>query len=181
MFMQPVSLPFHRPLTRWANWGLHILHHPMAKQNQKREIPAPDLPAHKLLVFLLSESVQQILRRATALEATYLLKLMLADMRIGVKQPLIEEAIAVASNTEVTAVRHAVMLEADLALVVRMAFAGTLADAHLRLYHPLGFMLASPVETPEEAVAEMNNPPIEIPKISTSLVATGRYPVLMVH
>jgi DNA ligase-1 len=100
-----------------------------------------------------SNLVQQLLRRAPPLEATYLLKLMLADMRIGVKQPLIEEAIAAAANTEVAAVRHAVMLEADLALVVRMAFVGTLADAHMRLFHPLGFMLASPVETPDDAVA----------------------------
>ena len=33
--------------------------------------------------------------RYSALEAKYLLKLMLGDMRIGVKQSLVEEAIAV--------------------------------------------------------------------------------------
>jgi DNA ligase-1 len=114
--------------------------------------------------------VQQLLRRATALEATYLLKLMLADMRIGVKQPLIEEAIAAAANTEVAAVRHAVMLEADLALVVRMAFAGTLADAHMRLFHPLGFMLASPVETPDEAVARFTGKKLDPADEATPLV-----------
>ena len=104
-----------------------------------------------------SAAVLELLRRATALEAKYLLKLMLADMRIGVKQSLIEEAIAAAASTGAdnitpAAVRHAVMLEADLARSVRMAFAGTLADARMRLFHPLGFMLASPVETPEEAI-----------------------------
>jgi DNA ligase-1 len=99
-----------------------------------------------------SALVEGLLRRASALEAKYLLKLMLGDMRIGVKQSLIEEAIAVASESEVAAVRHAVMLEADLARVVRMAFASTLADARMRLFHPLGFMLASPVDTPEEAM-----------------------------
>jgi DNA ligase-1 len=97
--------------------------------------------------------VEGLLRRATALEAKYLLKLMLGDMRIGVKQSLIEEAIALAAGGEVVAVRHAVMLEADLSRAVEMAFAGTLAGARMRLFHPLGFMLASPVETPEEAVA----------------------------
>jgi DNA ligase-1 len=96
--------------------------------------------------------VEGLLRRASAIEAKYLLKLMLNDMRIGVKQSLIEEAIAAAAAADVAAVRHAVMLEADLARVVRMAFAGTLAEARMRLFHPLGFMLASPVETPEEAV-----------------------------
>lgn len=98
-------------------------------------------------------ALEGLLRRAGALEAKYLLKLMLGDMRIGVKQSLIEEAIAVASGAEVAAVRHAVMLEADLARVVERAFAGTLGEARMRLFHPLGFMLASPVETPEEAVA----------------------------
>ena len=104
-----------------------------------------------------SALLQGILRRATALEAKYLLKLMLNDMRIGVKQSLIEEAIAIAATTEtaqaeLVAVRHAVMLEADLSRVVGMAFAGTLDTARMRLFHPLGFMLASPVETSEEAV-----------------------------
>jgi DNA ligase-1 len=96
--------------------------------------------------------VDALLRRAAPLEAKYLLKLMLGDMRIGVKQSLVEEAIAVASHAEVAAVRHAVMLEADLARAVERAFAGTLAEARMRLFHPLGFMLASPVATPEEAV-----------------------------
>jgi len=73
-------------------------------------------------------------------------------MRIGVKQSLVEEAIAVAAKAEVVAVRHAVMLEADLAHATRRSFDGTLAEARMRLFHPLGFMLASPVETPEEAV-----------------------------
>jgi DNA ligase 1 len=97
--------------------------------------------------------VEGLLRRATALEAKYLLKLMLGDMRIGVKQSLVEEAIAVAAPAPVAEVRHAVMLEADLGGAVRRAFAGTLGEARMRLFHPLGFMLASPVDTPEEAVA----------------------------
>src|SRR5258708_20073762 len=96
--------------------------------------------------------VEGMLRRATPLEAKYLLKLMLGDMRIGVKQSLVEEAIAVAAGVRVEDVRHAVMLEADLAGAVGRAFAGTLADARMRLFHPLGFMLASPVDSPEEAV-----------------------------
>jgi DNA ligase-1 len=106
-----------------------------------------------------SSLVEGLLTRATALEAKYLLKLMLGDMRIGVKQSLIEEAIAVASGTEVAAVRHAVMLEADLVRAVGRAFAGTLAAARMTLFHPLGFMLASPVETPEAAVERFTEAP----------------------
>ena len=43
--------------------------------------------------------VESLLRRATPLEVKYLLKLMLGDMRIGVKQSLVEEAIALAAST----------------------------------------------------------------------------------
>lgn len=113
--------------------------------------------------------VESLLRRASPLEAKYLLKLMLGDMRIGVKQSLVEEAIAAAASVPVAEVRNAVMLEADLAAATARAFAGTLAEARMRLFHPLGFMLASPVDSPEEAVerftgkspAESSNPAIE--------------------
>jgi DNA ligase 1 len=102
--------------------------------------------------------VESLLRRATPLEAKYLLKLMLGDMRIGVKQSLVEEAIAFAASTPASPVspaqvRHAVMLEADLSRAVQRAFNGTLGEARMRLFHPLGFMLASPVDSPEEAIA----------------------------
>jgi DNA ligase 1 len=125
--------------------------------------------------------VEGLLRRATPLEAKYLLKLMSGDMRIGVKQSLVEEAIAVAASKSATEgsdpstgsgqvvgvpvsvgeVRNAVMLEADLGAAVRRAFAGTLGAARMRLFHPLGFMLASPVETPEEAVERFSGEPEE--------------------
>ncbi len=106
-------------------------------------------------------AVEGLLRRASALDAKYLSKLMLGDMRIGVKQSLIEEAIAVAAGADVVAVRHAVMLEADLARVVERAFGGTLGEARMRLFHPLGFMLASPVETPEEAVERFTSKEVD--------------------
>jgi DNA ligase-1 len=103
--------------------------------------------------------VEGLLQRAAPVEAKYLLKLMSGDMRIGVKQSLVEEAIAVAAEVPVTEVRHAVMLEADFGLAVQRAFAGTLKDAAMRLFHPLGFMLASPVDSPEEAVERFKEKP----------------------
>ena len=111
--------------------------------------------------------VEGLLRRATAVEAKYLLKLMLGDMRIGVKESLVEEGIAAAAGasglpTDVAAVRHAVMLEADLGRAAERAFAGTLGEAKMTLFHPLGFMLASPVETPEEAIARFTAKPAKV-------------------
>jgi len=58
-----------------------------------------------------------------------------------------------------------VMLEADLSLAVERAFAGTLKEARMRLFHPLGFMLASPADSPQEAVQRFAEAPIGAGKI----------------
>ena len=95
---------------------------------------------------------EQLVGMATPLEAKYLIKLVLGDMRIGVKQSLVEEAIAAAYAADVAAVRRATMLKGSLPEVVRLAVAGRLDEARMTLFHPLGFMLASPVESVEEAL-----------------------------
>ncbi|MGA9720654.1 MAG: ATP-dependent DNA ligase, partial [Acidobacteriaceae bacterium] len=97
--------------------------------------------------------LRDLLGRATPLEAKYLIKLMLSDMRIGVKQAQVEEAIAVAMESDLAAVRRAVMLLGDLSEVVRLSAANRLDEARMRLFHPLGFMLASPVDSVPEAMA----------------------------
>ena len=97
--------------------------------------------------------LRDLLQRATPLEAKYLIKLMLGDMRIGVKQAQVEEAIAVATERELPAVRRAVMLLGDLSAVMRLADADRLDEARMRLFHPLGFMLATPVDSVEQAIA----------------------------
>ena len=73
-------------------------------------------------------------------------------MRTGVKQSLVEEAIAAAYGADAAAVRRATMLKGSLPEVVRLAAAGRLDEARMTLFHPLGFMLASPVESVEEAL-----------------------------
>ncbi len=103
-------------------------------------------PAAKLRI------LNDLLARATATEAKYILKLISGDMRIGVKQSLVEEAIAAAYAQELGAVRHAGMLLGDLPDVVTRAAGGTLEQASMRLFHALGFMLASPVDSVEEAI-----------------------------
>ncbi len=94
----------------------------------------------------------QLLGVATPVEAKYLIKLALGDMRTGVKQSLVEEAIAVAFDADSALVRRATMLKGSLREVVRLAAAGRLHEARMTLFHPLGFMLASPVESVEEAL-----------------------------
>ncbi len=94
-----------------------------------------------------------LLAGAMPLEAKYLIKLALGDMRTGVRESLIEDAIATAYSADPADVRRAGMLLGDLREVVTMAAAATLQQARMRLFHPLGFMLASPVASVDEAVA----------------------------
>jgi DNA ligase-1 len=115
-------------------------------ENSFEAIAAARGPAAKLSLVL------HLLRRAQPVEAKYILKLMLGDMRIGVKQSLVEEAIATAWNAAPDAVRHAAMLTGSLPEVVSMAATATLSDARMKLFHPLGVMLASPVASVDEAM-----------------------------
>ena len=103
-------------------------------------------PGAKLPILL------NLLHRAQPAEAKYLIKLVSGDMRTGVKQSLVEEAIADAYGVQVAEVRRAVMLQGDITDVVRLAAAEQLQQASMKLFHPLGFMLASPVDSVENAI-----------------------------
>ena len=88
---------------------------------------------------------------APNLEAKALVKLILGDMRIGVKQSLVEEAIAEAAGAALDDVRRAIALTGNLFEVAELAWAGTLSTAKMKLFHALGFMLASPAENVADA------------------------------
>src|SRR5208337_1701512 len=89
--------------------------------------------------------IRDLLARATPLEAKYIVKIMTGDLRIGLKESLVEEAIAKAYAGTLAEVRRANMLLGDVGETLRLAVEGKLATAHMRLFHPLGFMLASPI------------------------------------
>ncbi len=93
------------------------------------------------------ELLQKRLATLSAIEAKYLVKIITGDLRIGLKEGLVEEAIASASGQPLEAVREASMLSGDITAVVRAARAGSLANIQLRVFHPLQFMLASPEPT----------------------------------
>src|SRR5208283_2094519 len=65
------------------------------------------------------------------------------DLRIGLKESLVEEAMARAFDVSLDHVKRANMLLGDLGETLRLASAGELAEARLRLFHPIDFMLAS--------------------------------------
>jgi DNA ligase-1 len=105
--------------------------------------------------------VRELLGRATALEAKYLVKIMTGDLRIGLKESLVEEAIARAYGGTLAEVQRANMLVGDIGETVRLAAQGQLGEAHMRMFHPLGFMLASPVESAEEGLSYFEQASVE--------------------
>src|SRR6202035_3458851 len=96
--------------------------------------------------------VRDLLARATALEAKYIVKVITGDLRIGLKESLVEEAIAKAYGGTLAEVPRADMLLGDIGQTLGLAIEGRLAEAQMkmRMFHPLGFMLASPIESAGE-------------------------------
>jgi len=84
------------------------------------------------------------LSKATALEAKYLVKLLSGDLRIGLREGLVEDAIARAFKQPLAEVSLANMLRGDIGEAAVGARAGALQDIEMRLFHPLKFMLATP-------------------------------------
>jgi DNA ligase 1 len=126
-----------------AGQGLDILEVP----DFFRRIAAARGPAAKSVL------VRDLLARATPLEAKYIVKIMTGDLRIGLKESLVEDAIAKAYGGTLGEVQRANMLLGDIGETLRLAVEGKLAEARMRMFHPVGFMLASPIESPEEGLS----------------------------
>jgi DNA ligase 1 len=105
--------------------------------------------------------VRSLLEKLTPLEAKYVIKVISGDLRIGLRESLVEEAIAKAYGEAPAAVQRANMLLGDISETLRLATAGRLADARMRLFHPIGFMLASPAESAEEAFEYFEHAQVE--------------------
>ncbi|MBV9959221.1 MAG: ATP-dependent DNA ligase [Acidobacteria bacterium] len=84
-----------------------------------------------------------VLARATALEAKYLVKLLLGDLRIGLKEGLVEDSIARAFETPLAEVAQANMMLGDIGETAVRARRAELHSISMRLFRPLKFMLAT--------------------------------------
>jgi DNA ligase-1 len=105
--------------------------------------------------------VRDLIARAMPLEAKYIIKIMTGDLRIGLKESLVEESIARAYGGTLAEVQRANMLGGDIGEALRLASDGRLAAAEMRMFHPLGFMLASPIESAEEGLSYFADPAVE--------------------
>jgi DNA ligase-1 len=128
---------------------------PSAIQLVFREIAAARGPAAKGIL------VRKLLSDVSPLEARYIVKIMTGDLRIGLKESLVEEAIAKAFGETLKNVQRANMLLGDIGETLRLAVDNKVAEAKMRLFHPIGFMLASPAESAEDALSYFQNAWVE--------------------
>ena len=101
--------------------------------------------------------LRQRLARLDPLAAKYLIKIITGELRIGLKEGLVEEALAAAFGRPTEAIREANMLSGDLAATARAAQLGTLEQMELRTFNPIHFMLASPEPTADAIVERLGD------------------------
>jgi DNA ligase-1 len=102
-----------------------------------------------------SAAFESLLRRCDALTATYVVKILAGELRIGLRDGLLQAAIAQAFGRSNEAVSNAAMLTGDIGETAVLAREDRLGTTRLRLLRPLRFMLASPAEDAEEIMARL--------------------------
>src|SRR5256885_2634885 len=104
--------------------------------------------------------LQTTLTQASQVEAEYLIRMILGEMRIGVVEGVLLDAIAEASGVPRDLVRKAHMLHGDIGDVASLAMskgATALERISLRLFVPVKPMLAEMADDAEQVLAEHKN------------------------
>ncbi len=91
------------------------------------------------------ELMAALFRRATPAEARYVARIAARELRIGLREGLLEEAIATAFDAPLPSVRRALMLLGEPGETATLARRGKLEEASLHLDRPIRPMLATPV------------------------------------
>ena len=125
----------------------------VVKESRKTFDPTITLAETESLISRLSETrgiknktalLSAVLHRASPLEAKYLVKLLAGDLRIGLREGLVEDAIARVFGQSLADVAYANMLLGDIGETAARARRADLRDVRMRLFHPIKFMLATP-------------------------------------
>ncbi len=104
--------------------------------------------------------VNELLSHASPLEARYVVRTILGDMRIGVAAGIARDAIAKAFDMNVKEIEHVYDIIGDYGHVAEMARAGRL-KAEIRLGRPIRVMLADRALDLKEAMEKFENPALE--------------------
>ena len=103
--------------------------------------------------------LRDLLRRATAGEQDFLIRLLFGELRQGALEAVLAEAVARAADVPPAAIRRAVMLAGSLAPVARAALAGGepgLSRFEIQIFRPVQPMLAQTASDVDEALANLD-------------------------
>ncbi|MBA2732416.1 MAG: ATP-dependent DNA ligase [Acidobacteria bacterium] len=129
-----------------------VAYEAMLETRKEVRAPAITLNQTEALIARLSEMkgtknkktlLTEVLASATALEAKYLVKMLVGDLRIGLKEGLVEDAVGRAFDQPLARVAQANMMLGDIGETAVRARHDDLAGIRMRLFHPLKFMLAT--------------------------------------
>lgn len=110
------------------------------------------------------ELLEDLLGRATLLEADFIRRLLVADLRQGAQEGVMADAVARASGAELAALRRAVMLAGDLARVAAIALTQGQSDVcaiGMEVLRPVLPMLASTAEDVASAIGDLGTCAVE--------------------
>jgi len=103
--------------------------------------------------------ITALLSQATPVEAKYLVKIFTSEMRTGLHEGLMEQAVARAFSVPIQSVQHASMVLGDIGEVAATLKAqGTegLENAGFKVFRPVKLMLAQTAQTVNDALKEQN-------------------------
>ncbi len=101
--------------------------------------------------------ITSLLSQATPVEAKYLVKIFTGEMRTGLHEGLMEQAVARAFNVPIKKVQHASMVLGDIgevAATLKTQGIEGLEKAGFSVFRPVKLMLAQTAQTVNEALAE---------------------------
>jgi len=96
-----------------------------------------------------TELLRSRLAKLSAREAQYVVKILTGDLRIGLREGLVEEAIAHGFEMPLDQVKEAHMLLGDIGATAMLASRKELHRAELSIFRPIKCMLATPEPTAE--------------------------------
>lgn len=102
-------------------------------------------------------SMTALFARATAAESRFVGRIAARELRIGLREGLLEEAIATAFDRPIEAVRRASMLVGEPGEAASLAREDRLGEAALHLGRPIRFMLATPVADAAEVMRRVGD------------------------
>ena len=100
--------------------------------------------------------LMQLFYGTSPIAAKYIVRMLSGDVQIGLRDGLLEGAIASAFGAELSAVRWAITLEGDAGRVALLAKRGALGEARLRYFHPIPAMLAAPAASAADAMERLS-------------------------